>query len=101
MSSGHEPENKEKSKVWTGEEIELFRILLKKYGTDFHILSNFFPKKTKNQLKVAIWLTQNRYKQHASVEKKREKEEEQKLKAVSQLFQEVEEKEEREEEGER
>jgi hypothetical protein len=54
MSSGHEPENKEKSKVWTGEEIELFRILLKKYGTDFHILSNFFPKKTKNQLKVAI-----------------------------------------------
>ena len=27
-------------------------LLLKKYGTDFHILSNFFPKKTKNQLKV-------------------------------------------------
>lgn len=52
LSSGHEPECKEKSKVWTPEEIELFHILLKKYGTDFHILSNFFPKKTKNQLKV-------------------------------------------------
>jgi hypothetical protein len=52
LSSGHEPENKEKSKVWTADEVELFHILLKKYGTDFHILSNFFPKKTKNQLKV-------------------------------------------------
>jgi hypothetical protein len=31
-------------------------LLLKKYGTDFHILSNFFPKKTKNQLKVSIYL---------------------------------------------
>jgi hypothetical protein len=43
---------KEKSKVWTAEEVELFGILLRKYGTDFHILSAFFPKKTKNQLKV-------------------------------------------------
>ena len=31
-------------------------LLLKKYGTDFHILSNFFPKKTKNQLKVPLTL---------------------------------------------
>ena len=29
-----------------------FQRAIKKYGTDFHILSNFFPKKTKNQLKV-------------------------------------------------
>ena len=32
-------------------------LLLKKYGTDFHILSNFFPKKTKNQLKVLLPLS--------------------------------------------
>ena len=32
-------------------------LLLKKYGTDFHILSNFFPKKTKNQLKVLLHLS--------------------------------------------
>ena len=32
-------------------------LLLKKYGTDFHILSNFFPKKTKNQLKVPLHLS--------------------------------------------
>ena len=45
---------KEKSKIWTEEEIELLRMLLKNYGTDFHILSTFFPKKTKNQIKVCI-----------------------------------------------
>ena len=49
-------ESKEKSKLWTAEEVELFQLLLKKYGTDFHILSNFFPKKTKNQLKVSLRL---------------------------------------------
>ena len=27
-------------------------MLIDKYGTDFHILSSFFPKKTKNQIKV-------------------------------------------------
>ena len=43
---------KEKSKIWTEEEIELLKMLLKNYGTDFHILSTFFPKKTKNQIKV-------------------------------------------------
>jgi hypothetical protein len=52
ISSSQSIEVKEKSKVWTEEEIELFSILLRKYGTDFHILSAFFPKKTKNQLKV-------------------------------------------------
>ena len=30
----------------------MLQIMLKKYGTDFHILSSFFPKKTKNQIKV-------------------------------------------------
>ncbi len=43
---------KEKSKNWTEEEIEVLELSLKKYGTDFHILSTFFPKKTKNQIKV-------------------------------------------------
>jgi hypothetical protein len=52
LSSGHDAENKEKSKIWTAEEVELLHILLRKYGTDFHILSNFFPRKTKSQLKV-------------------------------------------------
>jgi|JI9StandDraft_2_1071091.scaffolds.fasta_scaffold443720_1 hypothetical protein len=52
ISSNQSIESKEKSKLWTAEEVELFQLLLKKYGTDFHILSNFFPKKTKNQLKV-------------------------------------------------
>lgn len=45
-------ELKEKSKNWTEEEVELLQMSLKKYGTDFHILSSFFPKKTKNQIKV-------------------------------------------------
>lgn len=55
ISSSHtvESEFKEKSKIWTEEEVETLRILLNKYGTDFHILSSFFPKKTKNQIKVA------------------------------------------------
>jgi hypothetical protein len=52
ISSSQSIESKEKSKLWTPEEVELFHLMLKKYGTDFHILSNFFPKKTKNQLKV-------------------------------------------------
>ena len=53
LSSSHTLEDmKEKSKIWTEEEIELLRMLLKNYGTDFHILSTFFPKKTKNQIKV-------------------------------------------------
>lgn len=52
ISSSQSIESKEKSKLWTAEEVELFQLLLKKYGTDFHILSKFFPKKTKNQLKV-------------------------------------------------
>lgn len=43
---------KEKSKNWTEEEVEVLELSLKKYGTDFHILSTFFPKKTKNQIKV-------------------------------------------------
>jgi hypothetical protein len=54
ISSSQSIETKEKSKVWTSEEVELFGILLRKYGTDFHILSAFFPKKTKNQLKVTL-----------------------------------------------
>lgn len=45
-------EMKEKSKNWTEEEVEVLELSLKKYGTDFHILSTFFPKKTKNQIKV-------------------------------------------------
>lgn len=45
-------EMKEKSKNWTEEEVEMLQMALKKYGTDFHILSTFFPKKTKNQIKV-------------------------------------------------
>lgn len=52
ISSNQSYDSKEKSKVWSEEEMDLFKILLKKYGTDFHILSAFFPKKTKNQLKV-------------------------------------------------
>lgn len=32
----------------------MFDILLKKYGTDFSILNIFFPKKTKNQIKVIL-----------------------------------------------
>ena len=35
------------------EEEELFRHLLKKYGTDFNFFKSFFPKKSKNQIKVA------------------------------------------------
>jgi hypothetical protein len=54
ISSCASIDNKEKSKVWTVDELELFGILLRKYGTDFHILSAFFPKKTKNQLKVLL-----------------------------------------------
>lgn len=55
LSSSHTLEDmKEKSKIWTEEEIELLRMLLKNYGTDFHILSTFFPKKTKNQIKVIL-----------------------------------------------
>lgn len=42
---------------------------------------------------------QNRYKQYMNLERKKEKEEVNKLKAVSQLFQEVEEKGEKEEAG--
>jgi exo-beta-1,3-glucanase (GH17 family) len=57
ISSNHSIESKEKSKLWTHEEVELFHLMLKKYGTDFHILSNFFPKKTKNQLKVLLSLS--------------------------------------------
>ena len=54
ISSNHTVESdfKEKSKIWTEEEVENLRMLLDKYGTDFHILSSFFPKKTKNQIKV-------------------------------------------------
>ena len=57
ISSSHtvESEFKEKSKIWTEEEVETLRILLNKYGTDFHILSSFFPKKTKNQIKVMFF----------------------------------------------
>lgn len=56
ISSSHtvEIEFKEKSKIWTAEESELLRMLIDKYGTDFHILSSFFPKKTKNQIKVKM-----------------------------------------------
>lgn len=45
-------ELKEKSKIWTQEETEMLEIMLRKYGTDFQMLSSFFPKKTKNQIKV-------------------------------------------------
>ena len=72
---------KEKSKVWSGEEMELFKLLLKRFGTDFSILSNFFPRKTKNQLK-------NRYKQLMNLEKKEMKEEVGKLKAMALMFEE-------------
>ncbi len=34
----------------------MLQIMLKKYGTDFHILSSFFPKKTKNQIKVVVMI---------------------------------------------
>ena len=47
----------EKSKVWTEEETELFRDLLKKYGTDFNFFKPFFPKKSKNQIKVKLLFT--------------------------------------------
>ena len=89
--------------MWSEEETELFGILLKKYGTDFHILSTFFPKKTKNQLKVDPDPIQNRYKVYANMERKREKAESSKLQAVSRLFNQMEElaeKEEREEKEE-
>lgn len=88
ISSSHTVESdfKEKSKIWTEEEIELLRLLLNKYGTDFHILSSFFPKKTKNQIKVMIFVTQNKYKQLASMKKKEDKAEGQTLMAVAQMF---------------
>ena len=95
LSSSHTLEDmKEKSKIWTEEEIELLRMLLKNYGTDFHILSTFFPKKTKNQIKVIEIIPQNKYKQLANMRKKEERAEELKLRAVINLFKEVEEKEE-------
>lgn len=52
ISSRSSFDQNEKSKVWTMEEEELFRGLLKKYGTDFNFFKPFFPKKSKNQIKV-------------------------------------------------
>jgi hypothetical protein len=45
---------KKTSKNWTKEENELLGEVIAKYGTDFHfyVMSNLFPKKTKNQIKV-------------------------------------------------
>lgn len=44
--------------------------MLRKYGTDFHMLSSFFPKKTKNQIKVFLTLIKNKYKQLMNIRKK-------------------------------
>ena len=72
----------EKSKVWTKEELNLFKELLKKYGTDFGVLKSHFPRKSKNQLKI-------KYKQLMIAEKKFNKKEEKNLQAVCELFREV------------
>ncbi len=52
----------------------MFKNLLKKYGTDFGILKQYFPKKSKNQLKVVFKFIQNKYKQIFVQEKKLMKE---------------------------
>lgn len=80
--------------------MELFHILLRKYGTDFHILSNFFPKKTKNQLKVTHRFKQNRYKQYVNGERKKEKKEMRQYEAIGLMFKEAEEKEEKDDDKE-
>jgi hypothetical protein len=54
LSSTASLDCKDKSKLWTPEEEEFFEILIKNYGTDFSIMSMFFPKKTKNQIKVIL-----------------------------------------------
>ena len=61
---------------------------MKKYGTDFNFFKPFFPKKSKNQIKVIVFLSQNKYKQIFIQEKKENKKEDIKLKAVAALFQE-------------
>ena len=43
------------------------------FGTDFNILSTFFPKKTKNKIKVSIIILKNKFKQLSNIKKKEQR----------------------------
>lgn len=45
-------EGRDATKGWTVDEIALFKQLLETCGTDFSIIKPYFPRKSKNQLKV-------------------------------------------------